>query len=77
MRGTTAENLADNQVINILGNAALEGADKPGARFTNRNAVRQLHADIYGDGGGFGDGCCGEPAGSGGRDGLSEAGTAA
>ena len=34
--GTTAEDLADNQVINILGNAALEGADKPGARFTNR-----------------------------------------
>jgi len=34
--GTTAENLADNQVINILGNAALEGADKPGVRFTNR-----------------------------------------
>ena len=34
--GTTAENLADNQVINILGNAALEGADKPSARFTNR-----------------------------------------
>jgi hypothetical protein len=35
--GTTAENLADNQIINILGNAALEGADKPGARFTNRS----------------------------------------
>ena len=35
--GTTAENLADNQVINILGNAALEGADKPSARFTNRS----------------------------------------
>ncbi len=35
--GTTAENLADNQVINILGNAALEGEDKPGARFTNRS----------------------------------------
>ena len=34
--GTTAESLADNQVINILGNAALEGADKPSARFTNR-----------------------------------------
>jgi len=34
--GTTAENLADNQVINILGNAALEGDDKPTARFTNR-----------------------------------------
>ena len=34
--GTTVEDLADNQQINILGNAALEGADKPGARFTNR-----------------------------------------
>jgi len=33
---TTAEDLADNQVINILGNAGLEGADKPSARFTNR-----------------------------------------
>jgi hypothetical protein len=37
--GTTAENLADNQIINILGNAALEGADKPTARFTNRSRV--------------------------------------
>ncbi len=35
--GTTAEDLADEKVINILGNAALEGADKPGVRFTNRN----------------------------------------
>lgn len=35
--GTTAEALADNKVINILGNAALEGADKPGTRFTNRS----------------------------------------
>jgi hypothetical protein len=34
--GTSAEALADNQVINILGNADLEGADKPNARFTNR-----------------------------------------
>ncbi len=34
--GTTPENLADEKVINILGNAALEGADKPGVRFTNR-----------------------------------------
>ena len=34
--GTTAEDLIDGQVINILGNAALEGADKPTARFTNR-----------------------------------------
>ena len=35
--GTTPENLADDQVINILGNAALEGADQPAARFTNRS----------------------------------------
>jgi hypothetical protein len=34
--GTTPENLADDQVINILGNASLEGADTPAARFTNR-----------------------------------------
>jgi hypothetical protein len=34
--GTIAENLADNQALNILGNAALEGDDKPDARFTNR-----------------------------------------
>jgi hypothetical protein len=33
---TTAENLADDTVLNILGNAALEGADKPNVRFTNR-----------------------------------------
>jgi len=35
--GTTPEDLADDQVINILGNAALEGSDKPDARFTNRS----------------------------------------
>ena len=34
--GTTPENLANDQVLNILGNAALEGDDKPNARFTNR-----------------------------------------
>jgi hypothetical protein len=34
--GTTAENLADNQLINILGNAALEGDNKPNSRFTSR-----------------------------------------
>jgi len=34
--GTTPEALEDNAVINILGNAALEGDDKPAARFTNR-----------------------------------------
>jgi len=34
--GTTAEDLVDGQVINILGKAALEGSDKPSARFTDR-----------------------------------------
>jgi len=34
--GTTAEDLGNDQVINILGNAALEGAEKPDARFTSR-----------------------------------------
>jgi len=34
--GTTPEDVEDEQVINILGNAALEGADKPAARFTHR-----------------------------------------
>jgi hypothetical protein len=33
---TTPESLANDQVINILGNAALEGQDRPNARFTNR-----------------------------------------
>lgn len=33
---TTPENIANGQVIYILGNAALEGDDKPAARFTNR-----------------------------------------
>jgi hypothetical protein len=39
--GTVAEALADNQVIRILGNAALEGDDRPATRFTNR--VRQAN----------------------------------
>lgn len=34
--GTTAEELADDMPIRILGNAALEGDDAPEARFTNR-----------------------------------------
>jgi len=34
--GTTAEDLADDQVLHILGNAALEGDDAPSVRFTNR-----------------------------------------
>jgi len=44
--GTTAEDLADNQVINILGNAALEGADKPSARFANRTRCGN-HTQIF------------------------------
>jgi hypothetical protein len=34
--GTTPENITTGQVIFILGNAALEGDDKPATRFTNR-----------------------------------------
>ncbi|MBN1844787.1 MAG: DUF5309 family protein [Sedimentisphaerales bacterium] len=34
--GTTPENLANDQILNIIGNAALEGADKPSVRYTNR-----------------------------------------
>jgi len=37
--GTTPENLADNQVLYILGNAALEGDDAPTVQFTNRTRV--------------------------------------
>ncbi|MCK4999025.1 MAG: DUF5309 family protein [Anaerohalosphaera sp.] len=33
---TTPEALADGSILNILGNAALEGSDRPTARFTNR-----------------------------------------
>lgn len=44
--GTVAENLADNLVINILGNAALEGSDKPAARFTSRSR-RGNYAQIF------------------------------
>ena len=33
---TTGVSLTDGMVLTILGNAALEGADAPGARFTNR-----------------------------------------
>ena len=34
--GTTPEDLTDDKVLLILGNAALEGDDAPDARFTNR-----------------------------------------
>jgi len=37
--GTTAEDIADGDIINILGNAALEGGDMPIARFTNRSRL--------------------------------------
>ncbi|MFG0329916.1 MAG: DUF5309 family protein [Phycisphaerales bacterium] len=39
--GTAAEPLVDDAIIHILGNAALEGADAPNARFTNR--VRRVN----------------------------------
>ncbi|MCI0498286.1 MAG: DUF5309 domain-containing protein [Planctomycetales bacterium] len=35
--GTTPEEIATGQVIHILGNAALEGGDRPAARFTSRS----------------------------------------
>lgn len=44
--GTTATALADNMVLHILGNAALEGADAPDARFTNR-VRRQNYTQIF------------------------------
>jgi hypothetical protein len=44
--GTTAEALADNKVINILGNAALEGGDKPSDRFTTRTR-RSNYTQIF------------------------------
>lgn len=40
--GTTPAPIADNQVLTILGNAALEGADKPDARFTSRTRKRNF-----------------------------------
>jgi hypothetical protein len=44
--GTTPFALADNMVLHILGNAALEGDDAPAARFTNR-VRRQNYAQIF------------------------------
>lgn len=43
---TTPAALADNQVIRILGNAALEGADRPATRFTHRTR-RQNFTQIF------------------------------
>jgi hypothetical protein len=44
--GTSADALADNAIINILGNAALEGADAAAARFTNR-VRKQNYTQIF------------------------------
>ncbi len=43
---TAPEDIIDGQVINILGNAALEGSDKPSARFTNRQR-RSNYTQIF------------------------------
>lgn len=40
--GTPAATLADNMVLNILGNAALEGDEAPDARFTSRTRRRNF-----------------------------------
>jgi len=39
---TAAQDLADNQRIQILGNAALEGDDRPATRFTNRSRQQNV-----------------------------------
>ncbi len=44
--GTTAVALADGQKLHILGNAALEGAESPAVRFTNR-VRKQNYAQIF------------------------------
>ncbi|MBL1217000.1 MAG: hypothetical protein D8M59_05830 [Planctomycetes bacterium] len=44
--GTTAEALADDLGLLILGNAALEGADRPAARFTTRTR-KQNYTQIF------------------------------
>jgi len=44
--GTTAEDLADDLVIHILGNAALEGDDRPSTRFTTRSRI-QNYTQIF------------------------------
>lgn len=44
--GTTQGTLADAMALTILGNAALEGADAPAARFTNR-VRKQNYTQIF------------------------------
>ncbi len=44
--GSPSSNLVDNDVINIIGNAALEGDDAPTTRFTNR-VRKQNYTQIF------------------------------
>jgi hypothetical protein len=44
--GTTGVSVADNDVIQIIGNAALEGDDAPDARFTSRSR-KQNYTQIF------------------------------
>ncbi len=43
---TTPEMLADNQALTVIGNAALEGSDKPETKFTNR-VRKQNYTQIF------------------------------
>ncbi|MCK4874166.1 MAG: DUF5309 family protein [Phycisphaerales bacterium] len=43
---TTAEEVSNGETIQILGNAALEGADRPATRFTNRTR-KQNYTQIF------------------------------
>ena len=44
--GTTAAAVADNDIVQIIGNAALEGDDAPAARFTSRSR-KQNYTQIF------------------------------
>jgi hypothetical protein len=44
--GTTAASVSDGQMLRILGNAALEGDDRPATRFTSRSR-RQNYTQIF------------------------------
>lgn len=44
--GTTAASISDGQTLRILGNAALEGDERPATRFTNRSR-RQNYTQIF------------------------------
>lgn len=75
--GTTPEAIEDEQVLRILGNAALEGDDAPTARFTNR-VRKSNYTQIFTAGGrGLRLAARGPAARGRRRDGLPEAGTPA